>query len=318
MKVLSIIIPVYNVEKYVEKCLRSCEDQDLAPDEYEIIVINDGAKDSSLEIVESVSRDYNNIIIYSQNNAGLSSARNKGLEIAKGEYIWFVDSDDWIEKNCLKGLANTLRHNDVDICQISYRLTYDDCKNNVDVSGFSFDGVKTGHEVTIQGGLFSPAPFGIYKTSFLKRNSLKFVTGILHEDSEFKPRVVLLANRIMCYSPVIYDYYQREKGSITSFFSLKRGEDIIKVNNSLYEFSHNYSLDIIIAFNKKISMNLNSLFLGFRELNKIDQKKIVKVLSNNRHQIRAMMCANNIKYFIEGFCFFVNINFGLFIHKKLR
>lgn len=110
---LSIIIPVYNVELYVEKCLCSCAEQNLSPDEYEIIVINDGTKDNSLEIVEKVAKDYTNIFIYSQENKGLSATRNKGLSLAKGEYEWFVDSDDWIEKNCLKDIVSNIEGFDV-------------------------------------------------------------------------------------------------------------------------------------------------------------------------------------------------------------
>ena len=115
---LSIIIPVYNVEKYVEKCLRSCAEQDLPSDEYEIIVVNDGTKDSSLEIVERVAKDYSNIAIISQENAGLSAARNKGLSLAKGEYIWFIDSDDWIEKNCLQKIIRKCFEDGLDVLGI--------------------------------------------------------------------------------------------------------------------------------------------------------------------------------------------------------
>lgn len=87
---LSIIIPVYNVAPYVEKCLRSCAEQDIPSEDYEIIVINDGTPDNSLEIVERVAKDYPNIIIHSQDNAELSAARNKGLSLAKAKYVWFV------------------------------------------------------------------------------------------------------------------------------------------------------------------------------------------------------------------------------------
>lgn len=102
---LSIIIPVYNVELYIEKCLQSCLSQDIPYDEYEIIVVNDGSPDGSLAIAESIAKTTTNMTIISQKNGGLSAARNTGMSVAKGEYIWFVDSDDWIETKDRKSVV---------------------------------------------------------------------------------------------------------------------------------------------------------------------------------------------------------------------
>ncbi|MDH6314239.1 glycosyltransferase involved in cell wall biosynthesis [Parabacteroides sp. PFB2-10] len=101
---LSLIIPVYNVEAYLEECLDSCLEQDIPHSDYEIIAINDGSPDGSLAILERYAAKYPNITVLSQENRGLSATRNRGIEVAKGEYIWFIDSDDWIEKNCLSSL----------------------------------------------------------------------------------------------------------------------------------------------------------------------------------------------------------------------
>ena len=108
---LSLIIPMYNVELYIEKCLNSCINQDLSADEYEIIIVNDGSKDNSLSIAESIAQKHNNVRIITQTNGGLSSARNTGLINSRGEYIWFIDSDDWIEPNVLKELYTTASNN---------------------------------------------------------------------------------------------------------------------------------------------------------------------------------------------------------------
>ena len=94
---LSIIIPVYNVEKYIHRCLTSCcKQSDASLDEYEIIIINDGTPDNSMDVVYNIAKKYSNIVIFNQKNKGLSAARNQGLEIAKGEYVQFLDSDDWL------------------------------------------------------------------------------------------------------------------------------------------------------------------------------------------------------------------------------
>ena len=103
---LSIIIPVYNVEKYVERCLRSILNQGVSEKEYEIIIQNDGSTDNSLAIVERVVKEYSNCLVFSSQNRGLSAARNAAFCHASGHCVWFVDSDDWIEDGCLSILLN--------------------------------------------------------------------------------------------------------------------------------------------------------------------------------------------------------------------
>lgn len=112
---VSIIIPVYNVEKYIRQCLESVINQTYK--NIEIIVINDGTKDGSMKIVEEYLED-KRIKIINKNNGGLSSARNKGIEEATGEYIYFLDSDDWIEKDTIEVLVKNSK--DVDIIEANF------------------------------------------------------------------------------------------------------------------------------------------------------------------------------------------------------
>ena len=101
---LSIVIPIYNVEKYLYTCLLSIMTQDIPLTDYEVILINDGSSDGSLVIAERFAAQYSNIRLISQENRGLSGARNRGIEEAQGEYIWFIDSDDYIEIDCISVL----------------------------------------------------------------------------------------------------------------------------------------------------------------------------------------------------------------------
>lgn len=101
---LSIIIPVYNAEKYIAECLDSCLEQDIGRDEYEIICVNDGSKDESPAILRQYAEKYENIVVHDQKNGGVCAARNAGLTLAKGDYIWFVDADDLIQPNILSTL----------------------------------------------------------------------------------------------------------------------------------------------------------------------------------------------------------------------
>lgn len=176
---LSIIIPAYNVEQYIEKCLISTQVQEVEKGAYEVLVIVDGAKDRSLEIAQNVARRYTNIRVIYQENEGLSGARNNGLKAAIGEYVWFVDSDDWIEENCLTGIFQKL-DGKLDILQLQRRLTYDDEPKKKELSIISINDVITGVEVLTKYRLPAPAQFRIYRRSFLLDNDLWFYKGILH------------------------------------------------------------------------------------------------------------------------------------------
>mgnify|MGYP000597869244 CR=1 FL=1 len=115
---LSIIIPVYNGEEYIDRCLQSCLRQDIPADSYEIIVVDDGSTDSSNVILSRYAMEHANVVVLTQSNKKQGAARNYGLSKAQGEYIWFVDSDDWIEANCLGRLLALCDDNGIEVLAI--------------------------------------------------------------------------------------------------------------------------------------------------------------------------------------------------------
>lgn len=309
---------MYGVEKYIEKCLMSCINQDISlGHDYEIICVNDGTRDKSAEIAKQVASGYEGIQVIDQENGGLSVARNNGLHMAKGEYVWFVDSDDWIDEGCLGRITSILK-NDIDILQIQDRCVYDDEEKSFDEPFTSIEGVKTGREVTLQGGLPAPAQFSIYRRKFLLENKLEFVKGIYHEDSEFKPRAVYLAHKIASDDVVSYNYYQRPVGSIMSSFSLKRANDMICVNNNLLRFSEGLDDDVKSAIFSKIGLNMNSLFYGYRLLSSEDKRIVRRLMADNKQLFKCMIKSSNAKYKIEGFLFSISINFALLFYKLMK
>lgn len=316
---ISLIIPVYNVAKYVDKCLLSCEKQDILSDEYEIIVVNDGTKDNSLSVVERVAKDYSNIRILSQENQGLSMARNNGLDVAKGEYMWFIDSDDWIEENCLSEICSRL-DGKIDLLQLQYRYAYDDSSRNQNEKICRIDVPIAGREQMLRGGIPAPAPFTIYRRQFLIDNRLRFYPGIYHEDSEFKPRVLYLAKSIRSYNEVVYNYYQRSEGSIMSTFRLKNGKDILFVNNRLLDFVRKESVESHCrkCFYQNIALNLNTLLFGLRQLPEETKTEMMIELIENKHQFRKMFSSGILKYQVEALIFCLNVRLGLAVHRLMR
>ena len=122
---LSIIIPVYNVEKYLGECLNSLLSQNIDKSLYEIICINDGSTDGSPYILDKFKQKYPNIIVVHQNNMGVSAARNTGIELANGNYFWFVDPDDFVINNVLAGVMDILQADYPDILWVDYFVIKD-------------------------------------------------------------------------------------------------------------------------------------------------------------------------------------------------
>ncbi len=319
-KWLSIIIPVYKVESYVEQCLRSCAQQAGIPaSDYEIIVINDGSPDHSPDICERVAGEFPNIRMVSQSNAGLSAARNKGLSLAQGDYIWFVDSDDWIEPACLQALFQRLKETDYpDILHLQGRIDYEDGRYDDDYYHYSFDGIIDGREQMRRGGFHTLAQWALYRRAFLEEHHLRFFQGIYHEDNEFKPRVCYLAKSIACLDSLCYHLRRGTSDSITSVFKLKNAMDILVVINRLYLFSKELPSADKVAFNRYISKTMNSLMVGTPQLSREDKKPLFKELRQHRYIFNLMRHSGNKKYYLEGLLLSVNINFAFALHRMFK
>lgn len=215
---LSIIVPIFNVEQYLRKCVDSLLNQDLSSSEYEIILVDDGGHDQCPQICDDYAAAHKNVRVVHRENGGLSAARNSGIEVAHGEYIMFVDSDDYIEPNVLKELITRVKCDNLDLLRYNYRNVnehYDefhpnkDPKRDVDYS----DSVTNGEDF-----LNNRLGLGCYAWQFvIKRELLEdciFKDGIYFEDTEWTPRMLLKAKRLASTSMVVYNYLWRE-GSIT-------------------------------------------------------------------------------------------------------
>lgn len=212
---LSIIIPVYNVEKYIEKCYKSVRG-DYASIPYEIIFVNDGSTDNSLKVLQSFVTESEFITIISQENRGLSGARNTGIDSAKGEYIIFLDSDDWLNFDVIKELLPFAIDKNLDL--LSYGLEFID--ENKASLGFrekhplTYFKICTGNEVLIEGYQPSSSCLFLYKRQFLLENKLKFYPRIAQQDVEFTTRIMLCAQRVYFTDLIAYNYY-RHSGTIS-------------------------------------------------------------------------------------------------------
>lgn len=268
---LSIIIPVYNVEDYIRKCLSSCLKLNLKESDYEIIVVDDGSPDNSLSIVKDVASKNSNIRIFSKPNGGLSSARNYGLERARGRYVWFIDSDDYIIPDIIPFILSKMEENKLDMYVINWQKV---TTKNKYINDDNKHKIKS-YSTVLDGSIFFPllnnfffAPRFIINKQFFLENNFSFKEGILYEDIELLPRVILKANRIMGGPDLVYFYLQRD-GSILRSANYRLVEHPLMISakykkmSNINQFYEEVSLHLVkIAFHQAA----NSDNIGFRHL----------------------------------------------------
>lgn len=313
--ILSIIIPVYNVEKYVEKCIRSCECQDISKSDYEIIVINDGSKDNSLEVVNRVADEFANVRVFSQPNAGLSAARNKGMHEAQGDYYMFVDSDDWIAENCLGMLVEKLRNEQPDALAICAA----NVKNGEYIRRQSYtDGTPIpGRDLLVRG--VSPcAPFSIWSAKFFKKYNLTFFEGIFHEDSEFTPRAYYFAEKVSFTNEIIY-YVRQNPNSITRSVNPKKSFDLVNVVcTHLAHFATFVDVRYRYIFHNMVSIYLNNALFNIVQADKENHRKLNEAIYKNRCLFDNLRHSTSFKYHLEAFLFNLFPRNAVQVYKILK
>ena len=296
--ILSIVVPVYNVERFVERCIRSFLSQDMPSNDYEVIIVNDGSTDNSLSIVESLVQNFYNYKIVSKPNGGLSSARNTGIKHAKGDYIMLVDSDDWIAENCLLRICDKLVKEKPDCLLIRAANVI---RGEVNIRYNDWDENSLSGKELLKNGVAPCAPFAIWSSDFLKRNSLEFYEGIFHEDSEFTPRAYYLANKITFYKDLVYYYYQNDN-SITRVVNPKRAHDLINyVCKHLSEFAEKSVADeYMVVLHNIISLYFNNALDYICKANKKEQRQLNDEIYNNKCLLHHLTGSSILKYRIEG------------------
>ncbi len=198
---LSIIVPLYNSEAWLPKCLDSLLAQDISHEEYEIILVNDGSPDGSRDIAEEYASRFANIIVLSQGNKGTSGARNTGLRYASGKYIYFVDPDDFILENSLKVPLKKMEDESLEVLRFgytevdeSYRPTKS-CKQPEQPDYSS--GIMDGYTFMAQRlGISCYVWTFLFRTSLLKKNNIYFYEGDYFDDTPWLPRVLAKAQRV--------------------------------------------------------------------------------------------------------------------------
>ena len=240
----SVVIPVYNTGIYLEECIGSVYNQTQR--EIEVIAVNDGSTDDSWEVLQHLQEKYPGLIIVTQDNHGQGYARNVGIKMARGEYIYFLDSDDYIMEDTLESCYECASKNKLDIVLFD-ALEFEDCIEKKVIKPNNCDRHEIIKErMEVFSGIFflekyyrksyNPVPWSMYSSAaFIKDNDIRFLTGVYFEDNEFYCRMMTLAKRVMYIPQMFYQYRCRKDSTTGSGFDLRKARDHIEVINAMAE-----------------------------------------------------------------------------------
>lgn len=310
----SIVVPVYNVEKYIDKCLKSLESQSYS--NFEVIIVNDGSPDNSQKIIDKYVEKDGRFKCYIKKNGGLSDARNYGLKHITGDYLLFVDSDDYLDKKLLEKINNELTISKVDI--VRFDTVTEDENNNILFSenNISYNNEKTENVVQelITRQFVEAACFYCYNIKFWRKYNFKFSVNRYHEDYGLIPLILYYANTITSLNYIGYHYIKRD-GSIT------KSNDYQKIVKKSFDTYYQYCniVDILKGEPKNIKKETiltyltECLIIKGKWLKNKDYKKYYNFLKKDK--VYANIATYNIKKKIKKIVCFISFKLYLTIFK---
>lgn len=268
---LTIIVPVYNAEKYLHRCVDSLLAQDLNSEEYEIILVDDGSKDDSARICDEYSEEYSHIKTIHKTNGGLSSARNAALDMARGAYVMFVDADDDVVDGSVAPVLKRALSDSPDMLYYGYNIISGDNVSEPNWRSVYDEGrVYSGKDYLLTDGDVGSIWKALYRRSLLERLHLRFCLGITHQDVVFNMEFLPFVDKLMFIDKVVYNYYINDE-SLTHTYSLKKIEfntfnDFV-VASEVLRFSKTLSNAEIAEFYRRQmnSLMVSTLWILFRK-----------------------------------------------------
>ena len=238
--IISVIVPVYNVESYLKRCINSILCQTYR--DFEIILVDDGSNDKSGKICDEYVKEDNRVRVIHKKNGGLSTARNAGIDAAKGTYLFFVDSDDWITQDALYYLITIMEKTKADIVSASYQLTYDESikikKHYTEAIMSRNQAIKNYLTLGMKRRVADySACAKLYKKNLF--HSVRFPIGQLYEDGATNLEIILLVNRYVKSNKIIYFYYQGRTSIVHSPLTQKTYNDLMVVGKRYVELVKN-------------------------------------------------------------------------------
>lgn len=240
---ISVIIPVYNVEKYLKDCIDSVVNQTLG--NIEVLLVDDGSTDTSGDICDQYAKEHGFIKAFHKKNGGQGSARNFAIQYVSGEYIYFLDSDDWIVENALERLYYESKKNELDLIAFSADVFYDDDtlaeKNRFDYQrinniGVVCSGVESLKKAIAANEYMTSVCLRLYNTEYYKKNNFLFDENYIHEDEDFGFLSYMLADRVEIISDSLYKRRVRANSTMTGRTTVKSVDGYYNAWSNLDKF----------------------------------------------------------------------------------
>lgn len=318
MMKLTIIIPVYNIKEYIERCVSSLGN--ITDTEIEILIIDDGSTDGSDIVCDKLSQANKNVKVIHQKNMGLSEARNTGIRKASGDYIFFVDGDDYLSDGAVGYILNAIKTNS-DIYIIDHANVYDGIKKEIIEKKFKSNvSVMSGSEVLAMNGAIS-AWSSICKKTFLYDNNLFFTPNLIHEDFEFSIRLYSLAKSVEHVSVPIYNYVCDRTGSIMNSKNIKSaiGYATSAVLTRVFIRKHRLNKKQIRIISDVVSIGFTFSTERIDMLKKESERNIVlDFYRNNLKDIIYFLWHSNLNHKLLAILLFINVKFGVNTYKRIR
>ena len=310
---ISIIVPIYNVARYLPECLDSILIQDFSG-QFEVICVNDGSTDESSQILEHYSRSSEKIRVIHQDNKGLSATRNVGIDIAKGKYILFIDSDDYLKDRCvLEIFFREAENNHLDITVCKFEMDYKGQIKKFPLKRVAHKNNKvlTGSELLQYDLKYLYVWNKLYKRSFVLDNGLYFIEGIVYEDCEYTPRAYVLAERVKYVDRVTYCYRKRE-GSITKQKKLPL-EDILFIADRIRALNEKYQSGALLDV--ELWLYDWFIFRNMRSMKDKEMKDKCKLEMKKRGLLRRYFSSDRMYFKIYPLAYCVGF---WMIHRKIK
>ena len=282
---LSIIVPVYNVEKYIRPCIESIFRQGLNDTDYEVIIVNDGTKDQSMEMIANIIQQHNNITVIHQENQGLSVARNNGIAAAKGEYILMPDSDDLLIENSLKPLLKKALETKTDMLVADFLEMSDEEINDFHIDKFKQQEIHfkeyIGEQIFLKV-LDSRKCYvwrTLYRREFLVTKGLKFYPGVRYQDIPFTHECYLKANNCI-QTNIRLNIYRRWSGSSTNAYKFENTKHFITAIALTWKLRQIEGLSSDLLYKLEDNVYISFRAMIYHTLHSIEEKKDRYVLIN--------------------------------------
>lgn len=302
---LSIIITAYNAEKTIERCINSILENEY--NDYEIIVINDGSSDKTEKVIELFASD--KIKYFSKKNTGVADSRNFGIEKAKGEYITFIDSDDYVSNNYFKNLDKYLKQG-IDIIKRKAIIINEKNNEKTKIEGPVFGeitGEQAFNELCFKDIYLDTLWSYIIKKNLFTENNLYFEPNKYHEDFGLLPLLILKAKSVISTNDYVY-YYVQTDGSIMrdsdDAKTIKKSKDVLYHYDNIIEQTEKYDISRETKENVRIYCT-NAILLKVKELKGKAQNDFIKELK--KRKIYKNIKIRNLKQLIKKILLFVNI-----------